>query len=224
MDIEEKKKAEAAEAEKAKKAKEEAEAEDKAKKAKDLTRDQLRKGLDGLTNFVNAGPDTRKVELLEKAKVSVLSDSEKVELQKALFGDAAPGPGAQIAASAEREPLAKSEKVELVAGVDELRKSVVSALTDFGKLTDARSVAQNEFNLMLAKSVLSVGTTMSHALDTIDRLEKSLAKWGEQPAGAPRFQQPAPNGGTPPAPPAAAAAASGRSGNRRYRSRSASDG
>jgi len=152
-----------------------------ATKAVDITEDDLIKSVQKLEDFVEAAdPISRKNELLEKAQIADLSDSEKDELFKALgcgVSEEAAEVDTVVKGLEENSEMQKS--LDVSEFLNEQHSELVKALGSLEGKIDVSDSRQHEFNIILAKSVAMVGRLMKSLNGRMSTIE-------DQPMGKPR--------------------------------------
>jgi hypothetical protein len=155
-----------------------------AKKSDDLTEDDLEKSLSKLEEYVEKGDvPTRKQVLLEKAQKEELTKSEQAEIFQILGGgEVAPSETLVDEVSKAMEPTEDLQKAldvsDFLSETHEEAKNINKLLADRIEKSGNR---QNEFNLILAKSVALIGK-LAKSMDT------RLADIEMQPVRKPKSQ------------------------------------
>jgi hypothetical protein len=153
------------------------------KSEEDLTEEDLLKGLSTLESFCNEGKgSSRKEDLLQKALSKELDPSEKEELFGLLGG------------SKENEEtdsvykgLVDNETIQTSLDVSDFltaqHTELVKALGNVEQRMGSMTAQQNEFNLLLAKGLTSVGKLVGQISDRLVAIE-------EQPVSNPKATNP----------------------------------
>jgi len=143
-----------------------------AKKSEDITEDDLMKSVQQLEAYAKADdPEARKQELLTKAQITDLTDEENSELFKALGnGDTEEIDAEDVAKGLEEnEDIQKS--LDVSAFLSAQHAELVKALNGMGESLEQSDTRQHEFNLILAKSVATVGKLIKSMGDRVGAME-----------------------------------------------------
>lgn len=159
------------------------------KKSQDITEDDLQKAIEGLEGFVKSSdPVTRKEQLLKKALTEDLTNEEMGELYKAM-GNSSNSVDEEendtyetIAKSLEENDVIQ-KSLDVSDYLTELHGTLSKALTDLSNEVGESSVRQNQFNLMLAKGMTSIGKVVMS-------LQKSFSTFENTPVRKPTSVQP----------------------------------
>ncbi len=148
---------------------------------KSLTAEDLDKSIARLEAFADHKPEDRKAKLLAKAsKGEDLSKSELTELSNLLGGKKEEKPTLTKSATA---GYARNDKIQKALDVSdylsETNKELVKSLTMLASHVEKSDNRQQEFNIMLAKTMANVGRLVKSVSDRLSTIEK-------QPARAPK--------------------------------------
>lgn len=156
-------------------------AEPSATNKSDLTEADLLKSLEALQRISDTQtPASRKDALLEKARSSELSKSERDELFGLMGGETQP---TQTFANAVTTGMQTNDTIQKAIDVSDYLSShqeeLVKALTMVGGAVEQQDRRQHEFNLVLAKAVCDIGNLVKAVSERMGVIET-------QPAHAPK--------------------------------------
>ena len=163
---------------------EEDEEEDEAEETeKSLTPRDLEKSMALLESFVSRNkPSTRKDALLKKAQTSTLSKSEQAELFDILGGKAAKAPSLAKSVTRGLDSNSEIQKALDVSGyLTELTNEVKKSLNQVASFVEESARRQQEFNILLARTVTGEGTLLKSLVERTGALDA-------RPAYAPKSQ------------------------------------
>jgi hypothetical protein len=165
------------------------------KKSQDLTEDDLNKAIDALNGFVTSSdPVSRKEALLKKAMTDDLSSGELEELVKALDNNDTVGneinttPDNSISDSLETDTMQKA--LDVSDYLSELHSGLVKSLNTLENEFNGNATRQHNFNITLAKGIVSVGKGLVDMRDSISELKKSIDSFGSAPIRKPTSIKP----------------------------------
>lgn len=137
----------------------------------DLTEEELIKGLNVLELFSGSAGSSRKNSLLRKALTEDLDSDEKQELFSFI--------GGSIGESSEEETISKGmnsnkaiqDSLDVSEFLSAQHTELVKALDSVESRIGILNAQQNEFNLLLAKGITSIGKCVQNILNSIDNIE-----------------------------------------------------
>lgn len=156
------------------------------KKSQDLSADDLQKGIARLDDFITRGDaPSRKQQLLHKAMEEELSKSETEELYGLMGGSA--DASKKTETNSLGETLTKSltsdetinDVVEVSDYLEAQHSALVKSLSDLGDHVESMDSRQNEFNLLLAR-------TVSDTAKLVKSMSEQMGVIVAQPARAPK--------------------------------------
>lgn len=165
---------------------EEMEDEEKAcsKKSVDLTEDDLMKSISKLESFMDQeDPNARKNELLNKAQTTDLDKSEQEELFSLISGSTSEEIVSDSITKGFRDNEVIQKSMDVSDFLAEQTTELSKALSEVEDRIEKGTKSQNEFNLVLAKALSSVGKAVKSIEDKIDVI-------GNQPVRKPTSTQP----------------------------------
>ena len=148
-----------------------------------LSEEELVKGLKALELFSGAAdPSSRKDTLLKKALSEELASEEKQELFD-LIGEDKASPSLEPVSKGMEENKAIQDSLDVSDFLSAQHTELVKALDSMESRIGTLNAQQNEFNLLLAKGITSIGKCVQNILNSIDTIESA-------PCSAPKATNP----------------------------------